>query len=255
MKRLISALMLVMPIWSAAAAETIRIPKDHFLGISQPFLTRSSARESAHNELEKQILRTIGGEYSVHFESQLTQKGDSFYQNANEEFKYSASGFLTGIEGNIVSESYNDTDDGIVCQIVAHLPAPSIDRMRRLSMGAKVLVSDLGDGIFEFREINGVDVTLTSAEITIHESIRFAKFINYYIMKIHPGDIRTTKVSLPEPIFLKAGKVKQAHLPIPYGSTSLADALVGKTRSSKLKFIGTDELGRDVSVNISIKSM
>lgn len=250
MRLFLSLMILLLPIWSAAA-ETIRIPKDHYLGISQPCQSAFLARQSAFNELVKQIARTIGGHYSMNFKSQVRQTGESFYQHASEEIKYTASGFLTGIEGNVVSESYDETDDGIVCQVMAHLSARTLDRMRQLSIGAKVLVSDLGGDVFEFREVNGVDVTLTSAEITITEKNRHARFISYYFMKINSGRILTMALSLPEPVFLKAGKIQQVQLRIPSNQSSLSDKFTGKMKSYSLIFFGTDELGRNISVNYS----
>jgi hypothetical protein len=232
-----------------AVAETIRIPRDHFLGISRPCPTFSLARESAFHEVAKQILRTIGGTYSIDFESSMTQNGDSSNLYTDEQFRYSASGFLFEIERNIASETYEQTINGIIYEMLVHFPALKIERMRRLSLGAKVLVTNIGGGIFELREVNRVGVVLTDIEITIIEQNRHAGIVTLFVMKVSSGDTQTVKKPLRVPVVLKSGAVRQVNLPVPTESNPFSDAILGTNRTIRMVLIGTDEVGRMVRVD------
>jgi len=237
---------------SVASAETVRVPKDHYLGISEPCSTVSDAREMAFREVAKQILRTIGGEFAIDFESRMTQDGDSLNQSADEQFRYSVSGFLSEIERNIVSASYKRTGGGVVYRMLVYVEPRQLERMRRLSMGAKVVVSNLGDGVFELHEINRVGVVLTDLEISFFEKNRHAKLLTLFVMRVSSVNSRKIKRPLREPIVLKGGGFRRVRLPIPNNSNPYSDTVLGTHRTVQIVLFGTDEVGRTVQVDVHI---
>lgn len=246
MRRLIIIFILVP---GTVFAESVSIPRDHFLGVSRPCATIVDARNEAFYDVAKQIIRTIGGLYSVKFKSQFTLDGDSYHRRVSDIFNYQASGFLSEIERNIVESRYTKTGRGVVYEMLVHVPKRLLVELRRLSRGAKVLVRSVDDTVYEVREVNGVTVVLTEAVYSVVETHRFAKIIDYYVMKVPLGDSRKFTKPLAEPVHLKNRSVKTIKLMVPTRNI-VADVLFGTKRTTKITLIGTDEVGRTVQVRI-----
>ena len=226
------------------------VPKGHFLGISVPCASVAVARQKALHDVSAQILRTIGASYSLRFDSRVTGTIEKVNRHIDERFHYSASGFIAEIENRIVSQTYNRTSAGIVYKMLVHFPRQLVERMRRLSHGAKVLVRRLNDSIYELREVNGVSCVLTEAIIVVSEKNMHAGFLNYYVMRVSNGSNKTFTKALPEPIILKGRGVKHTNLMMPNKNKTLTDAFLGTRRSVKITLIGTDEIGRPVKVKV-----
>jgi hypothetical protein len=226
------------------------VPKDHYLGISTPSASVSAAREKALHDVSAQILRTIGASYSLRFDSRVTGNIEKVHRHIDERFHYSASGFIAEIENRIVSQTYNRTGAGIVYEVLVHFPRRTIQRMRRLSQGAKVIVRRVDDNLYELREINGVSCVLTESIIVTSEKHIHAGFLNYYVMKVSSGSNKTFTKTLLEPIVLKGRSVKHTKLMMPNRNKPLVDAFLGTKRSVKITLIGTDEIGRPVKVKV-----
>jgi len=122
--------------------------------------------------------------------------------------------------------------------------------MIRLSKGAKVLAKKVSNGVYEVREVNGVSVILTGANIVVSEENRHAGFLNYYVMKVSGGSMRRFTMALPEPIILKGKGVERIQFMVPTKKNVMADAFLGTKRSVKITLIGTDEVGRAVNVKV-----
>lgn len=238
--------------WSVAWADsvTISVPKDHYLGISTPSASVSAAREKALYDVAAQILRSIGASYSLRFDSRVTGTLEKVNRYINERFHYSASGFIAEIDNRIVSQTYHRTSNGIVYEMLVHFPRQVVERMRRLSQGAKVIVRRMDDRIYELREVNGVSCVLTEAIIVVSEKNMHAGFLNYYVMKVSSGFNKTFTKTLSEPIILKGRGVKHTKFMMPNRNKTLTDAFLGTRRSVKITLIGTDEIGRPVKVKV-----
>jgi len=238
--------------WSVAWADsvTIHVPKDHYMGISTPSASVSAAREKALHDLAAQILRSIGASYSLRFNSRMTGTLEKINRHIDERFHYSASGFITDIENRIVSQTYNRTSSGIVYEMLVHFPRPEIERMRRLSQGAKVIVRRVDGNLYELREVNGVSCVFTETIIAVSKKNMHAGFLNYYVMKVSSGSNKTFTKTLPEPIILKGRGVKHTKLMMPNKNKPLTDAVLGTRRSVEITLIGTDEIGRPVKVKV-----
>ena len=244
-------ILLLFFLCSNSGAEEIYIPKDHFLGISPPCPTISSAREQAFHEVAKQILRTMGGEYSIKFDSILTKSNQFEKQEMRERFQHNISGFLSDIEKNIVSTTYEKSQDGIICDMLVYLPNEKLIHLRRLSIGPKVIVSQVGDGIFVFKEVNGVSVVLTDVEITIVENRGHAKLITLFIMKVSPQECHAIKRSLQKPIELRRGISHEVDLLSNIETSPIRDTIFGTKRSFRLDLIGTDEINRPFRMTLT----
>jgi hypothetical protein len=229
---------------------TIHVPKDHYLGISPPSVSVSAAREKALHDVAAQILRTIGASYSLRFDSRVSGTIEKVNRYIDERFHYSASGFIAEIDNRIVLQTYHRTSSGIVYEMLVHFPRQVVERMRRLSHGAKVIVRRVNEGIYELHEINGVSCVFTEAIIVTCEKNMHAGFLNYYVMKVSNGSNKTFTKKLPEPIILKGKGVKHTKLMMPNKNKPLTDAFLGTRRSVEITLIGTDEIGRPVKVKV-----
>ena len=246
--RTLAIVILLLPVivW----AESVSVPKGHFLVISPPCVSVAKAREKALHDVAGQILRTIGASYSVSFSSHATGTTERVHLTIDERFHYSASGFLAEIETRIVSQSFERGDSGVVYRMLVHFPKSIISKMRRLSKGAKVLATRLGGGVYELREVNGVSCVLTEAAYAVSERNAHADFLNYYVMKVSSGGSRKYTKPLPEPVVLQNKVARRINLMVPK-SSGLGDLVLGTRRSVSITLIGTDEVGRPVRVNVS----
>ena len=247
MKKLVF-IILLLPV--VVYAEIVFIPRDHFLGVSSPCATMVDARNEAFWDVAKQIVRTIGGRYDIQFESRMTQDGDMFRQYVDERFRFVGEGFISEIESNIVGSRYTVTDGEYVYEMLVHFPRRLLDRMIRLSKGAKVLAKKIDASVYEVREVNGVSVVLTEATVILSEDNRHAGFLNYYVMRVSNGSNKTFTKALPEPIILKGRGVKHTRLMVLNKNKPLTDAVLGTRRSVEITLIGTDEIGRPVKVKV-----
>ena len=246
--RALAIVILLLPglVW----AESISVPKGHFLGISPPCASVAAAREKALHDVAGQILRTIGASYSVSFSSHMTGTTERVRRTIDERFHYSASGFLAEIETQIVSQSFERGSRGVVYRMLVHFPKSLISKMRRLSRGAKVLATKVGHGEYRLQEVNGVACVLTEAAYAVSERNTHANFLNYYVMKVSSGDSRKFTKPLPEPVVLQNGAVKRISLVVPTGN-SISDLVLGTRRGVSITLIGTDEVGRPLSIKVS----
>ena len=227
------------------------IPRDHYIGVSSPCATIVDARNEAFYDVAKQIVRTIGGRYDIRFESRMTQDGDKFRRYADERFRFAGEGFISEIENNIVSSRYTVADGGYVYEMLVHFPRLLLERMIRLSKGAKVLAKKIDAGVYEVREVNGVSCLLTEAEVAVSERNSHAGFLNYYVMKVSDGSMRRFTMALPEPVILRGRGAERIKLMVPNQKNVLADAFLGTKRSMKITLIGTDEVGRIIKVKVN----
>jgi hypothetical protein len=242
------AIILLLPaiVW----AETISVPKGHFLGISPPCASIANAREKALHDVASQILRTIGASYSVSFTSRATGTMEKVSWTFDERFHYSASGFLAEIETRIVSQEFERGSMGVVYRMLVYFPKQLISRMRQLSRGSKVLASKVGGGVYELREVNGVACVLTEAAYVVSERNRHANILNYYVMKVSSGGTQRYSKPLRAPVILRNNVAKRINLIVP-NKNSVGDLVLGTRRSIQITLMGTDEVGRPVRVNVA----
>jgi hypothetical protein len=241
-------LILLLP--CLAFAETISVPKYHYLGMSPPCQSVAEARDKAVKEVASQILRTIGAQYSLRFDSVMTGTRDKVSRKVTERFHYDAAGFIAEIEDRIIEQSYRHTSQGVVYEILVNFPPGVVNRMRKLSAGAKVHAWRIDSDTIGLRELNGVRVILTVASVKIVERNRNADFLNYYVMKVSKGSSRWYREAMPEPVILENGAVRTVRLMVPTKTGTISDLFLGTRRSCQVTFHGTDEVGRAVKVSL-----
>ncbi len=243
------------PAGSESIDTKIIIPRDYFLGLSSPSTNLSQAKNDALFDVAKQIMLAIGGTYDIKSESRMfhktTHNNEEFSKVFKEHVLFKGSGFISQVNNNIVESSYERTPDGYVYKVLVYFPKEKMERLIRLSKGAKVLVRSLGDGTVELREVNGVGVVITEAEYVIDETNNHASFYNYYVMKVSSGGRKTVREVLAEPVVLKS-RSKVIKLMVP-NSNRVKDLLLGTDRSVYVSLLGRDEVGRIVRVKVVLR--
>lgn len=239
--------LLLVPVY--AVAETVQVPKDHFLGISEPCRNLHSARKQAIHDIAGQVLRSIGASYSLESKSSVTGSDKHVVYNLSEKFQYSASGFIHEIVQRVVDEKFEKTSAGIVYRMLVHFPPSEIETVRRLSLGAKVHAVWLADDVVEIRELNGVPVILSEYTIKIDSRNTHAGFLSYYVVKVPAGDSKVYRQAFQTPLNLRSGVVKRVRLKIPdQNRTGFQELVLGTRQSMTVTLNGTDSVGRPIQV-------
>jgi hypothetical protein len=135
--------------------------------------------------------------------------------------------------------------------VLVRYPEEKISEMRRLSKGAKVVVSVIsrnqGNIALRLSEVNGVGVVITSADVTIHKRNRFAKAISYYVVHVPQGS--EAKVSLQINVKIR-GNSRVVRLSLSGCGKGFSDYLLGAKVQNVAVLHGHDEVGRNVDVKV-----
>ncbi|CAB1062160.1 hypothetical protein D1BOALGB6SA_6936 [Olavius sp. associated proteobacterium Delta 1] len=230
------------------------VPYDHFAGVSPPMLTIDKARNLAVADVVRQVLGAIGINY--HYSYTGLVSGSPYKPKRIIDYRLSsvAHGVVMGVEQNMVQSSWaRDQAGNYVYFVLVRYPNKLVREMRRLSKGAKVVVSlisnDDGLIILKVTEVNGVGVTLTSADVTVKKKNRFEPFLSFCIWKVPKSSVRRFKKAIT-PVSICRGS-SEVGLQIKGAAKRIEDYLLG----AKIKYLavlkGHDELGRAVSTKIS----
>jgi len=161
------------------------IPKEHYVGISNPCKSISEAKNHAIADVIKQILSSINMEYSHSYAYTTYGNVNNVNRTVNDKLTKFTKGFLIGVERRIVKNSYSHNNSGYVYFVLVHYPDQLIKEMRRISKGANVTASiksiQENNLIIELTEINGVAVTFNNAKIQVEKVNTYAPFIRYYL--------------------------------------------------------------------------
>lgn len=240
------------PILRVPSFVTSVSPED-FAGVSSPMQSLNQARNAAIDDVVRQILRTIGGEYNYYFLNLISGDLSNPKRLITDRLSGKAHGVVLGVERHIVKSAWSRDDSGkYVYFILVHYPDKLIREMRRISKGAKILVSkerSLGrELILTVKEINNVEVTLSSIDVTVKKLNRFAPFISFCIWKVAKGSVdHFTKAIGPVHIKRSSSSI---HLDLPDINKSLKDQLLGAKVDTLIVIKGKDELGRDISAKV-----
>ena len=127
--------------------------------------------------------------------------------------------------------------------------------MRRLSKGAKVIASTISMNDASVRlkisEINGVSVTMSSADIKILKRNRFAKAITLFLFRVPQNTEQNYSVHF-DPVKV-CGNSKQTELSLQEFRKNLADYLLGAKFKTTAVLKGYDEIGMPVSIKMICK--
>lgn len=225
------------------------VPSDHFAGVSGPCKSIAEARRGATLDVVRQILGSVGITYNLRTVHDVS--GDPLHPSRSIDDYLSGvgGGLVEGVSENIVRSVVEERSGRYVCYMLVRYPRSLIERVRRLSKGAHVILSGKHmDGGIRLRitEINDVAVTFASAVVTVSKRYRFAKTISYYIWKVPAGSSESFEVAIDPVVVRKGTAVVKFPLNI---DRRVADFLLGSDATVSVRLRGVDEVGRIVSVH------
>jgi len=231
------------------------VPQDHFAGISSPCRSIAEARRSAISDVVRQVLGSIGVEYEHSYVDNVigNVRGRGPKRVVNERLRGVSHGVVLGIEQRIVESSWcRDGSHKYHHFVLVRYPDSMIREMRRLSKGAKVVISVVsingGEAVLKVSETNGVSVVLSSADVKINKKYRFSKFISFCVWHVPEGSVRSLSVGFdPVKICDGSGKVR---LSLSGCDKNFSDYLLGAKLERWVILRGHDELGRSVAAKL-----
>jgi len=229
------------------------IPAGHFASVSAPCKTLSEARNLAIDDVVRQILSAVNASYDHQYLDRISGDIRKPRRVVDDRLSKVAKGVVLGVEQNIVKSSWSlDGSGRHVYFILVRYSDKLIAEMRRLSKGAKVVASVVGysgnELILDVVEVNGVEVMISSADITVTKVNRFASFISYYIWKVPKGSQgHFTKAIGPVHVCGSSSKVR---LKVSGKEKQLVDYILGADIDAVAVLKGHDEIGRVVSVEV-----
>jgi hypothetical protein len=164
-----------------------------------------------------------------------------------------AQGIVLDVERSVVKSSWlTDPSGKYVYFALVYYPEEKIQKMRRLSKGAKVIataVSGYGNYVgLKLSEVNGVSVVISSADLRIRQTNKFANVITLFLWKVPPIIEHTTSISV-DPIKV-CGNSATIQLPVNNVGKSLFDCLLGAKLRKIIVLTGCDEIGRPITVKV-----
>ena len=233
----------------------IDIPAHSFVGISMPCASMEEARQQAIDSAIGQILQAMGAEYQLTHESVISGNLRESRHELYERLSYTARWIVNSVQQHITRYAFRETGDGEIAFVLVRMTPSELDILKRLTIGAKLSAvmraNNGGNASIEVGEVNGVGVTLTGYRIdstTIHAH---AQCITLFFWKVPESDSTRYEGALPSRLSLKdsAGRVT---IPVPGEKNGLKSLLMGSTRNLAITLTGYDEIGRPVSLPVSL---
>lgn len=254
-KRLYSVLTCILLTTSLSHAGQVpsfvgSVPSGHFAGVSEPCGSISEARRRATLDVVRQILVSVGITYNFRTVHDVSGDPRSPQHSIDDYLSGTGGGLVEGVSENIVRSVVDERKDRFVCYMLVRYPRPLIERVRRLSKGAHVILScERVDGGIRLRitETNNVAVTFASASVTVSKRNRFAKTISYYIWKVPAGSSETVEVAF-DPVTVRSGSAT-IRLPLDI-SRGVGDFLLGSDLTVLVYVMGVDEVGRVIQASL-----
>ena len=230
------------------------VPSEHFSGVSEPSNSLAKARKSAIDDVIRQILGSISTKYDHNHFDRISGNIKNIQRVIHDKLSGTAHGIVLDVERNIVKSSWLKNDSGnFIYFVLVYYPEHKIQEMRRLSKGAKVIASTISMNDASVRlkisEINGVSVTMSSADIKILKRNRFAKAITLFLFRVPQNTEQNYSVHF-DPVKV-CGNSKLIQLSIERCRKNLADYLLGAEFKTMAVLKGYDEIGRAVSLRIA----
>lgn len=239
-----------IPYWA------IVTPADSFVGISRTCHSIEAARQQALDSAVSQILQAMGAEYRLSHESRLSGDLDHARHDIEERLSYNARWLLHSIQQGIKEYAFRNTNDGHICFVLVHMSPRDLARLKRLTIGARVLVRLISrtenQTFIEIRETNGIGVTLTGYRMTMDTRYRHAKLITLFFWKVPESESAEYEGALPRPLHLNGSSAPTA-IPLPINRGLLKTALLGSEKHLSITITGYDEIGRFVAASLEIK--
>jgi hypothetical protein len=229
------------------------VPSGHIAGVSTPSNSLAEARDSAIGDIIRQILGAIGVKYNHHYFDEVSGNVRNPQRVIDDKLSGNAQGTVMDVERSIVKSSWLTEDSGnYVYFALVYYPEEKIQKMRRLSKGAKVIataVSGYGNYLgLKISEVNGVSVIISSADLRVLQTNKFANVITLFLWKVPPMIEHTTSISV-DPIEV-CGNSANIQVPINNFGKSLLDYFLGAQFEKIAVLKGYDEIGRTITVKV-----
>lgn len=232
---------------------TIQISKDSFVGMSSVCASIEKARQQAEDSAIGQILQAMGADYHLYHESELSGDLSQSKHTIRERLTYSANWLLNSVQQRIRQYAFQKTGNGYVCFVLVHLESVELDKLKKLTIGAKVSarVISVNDhqAVVEINETNGVSVTLTGYRMTNMVRHDHARLITLFLWKVPELENITREEALPNRVSLNNSSVCVS-IPIPNQAGAFKSALLGSKGDISITITGYDEIGRPISVSV-----
>ena len=256
---------LIISLWGASAyggsphfsvpSFVLHVPSGHFAGVSVPCSSVAESRKSAVDDVVRQVLSAVNVRYDHRYSDRVSGNVRSPQRSVDDQLSKVAKGVVLGVERGIVKSSMSkDVSGRHVYFILVQYSDKKIQEMRRLSNGAKVVASVVSENQNNIRlrlsEVNGVAVTLSSADVVVLKRNRYAKLISYYVMHVSKGSEARFSVPL-EPVRICGGS-RTVMLDMQRFEKGLGDYLLGANVTKSVTLKGFDEIGREVRVEVDL---
>jgi len=233
----------------------VHIPEHSYVGISSPRPSIEEARQQALGSAIGQILQSMGGDYQLSHESILAGDLHSSKYELKERLSYTAKWLLNSVQQNIRQYAFKHTGNGHVCFVLVRMKPCELEKLKRLTIGAKVSARMLGTNgghvSVEVSESNGVGVTITEYRLTAAVRHRNARLITLFLWKVPETDNSSYEGALPHRLSLKDSSGRTT-IPIFIGKDRLTSIFMGSKEDFVITLMGYDELGRSVSTSVKI---
>jgi len=225
------------------------VPADHYAGVSAPCSDLQKARLSALSDVVRQIFGSINAEYNHSYTNKISGSPEDSRMLIKDDFSVVASGIALDIDRNITRASHiQDRSGKYLCFILVKYPDSKIKEMRRLSKGANIIGSILSEPGRKLRlkvtETNGVAVTLSSVEITVHKKNQLAGIYNFCIWKVPNSSKDSFSIAI-DPVKI-CGESSILKIDISLFQKKWKDFILGANLEYSINIKGFDELGRSV---------
>ena len=233
----------------------VNVPQEHFAGISEPSNSISNARKSAIDDVIRQILRSIGTQYDHKYFDRVSGNTRNIQRVIDDSLSGTAHGIVLDVERNIVKSScLIDGSGKFVYFVLVYYPGKKIQEMRRLSKGAEVIASAIsycnGHVRLKISEINGVAVTMSSADVKVLRRNRFAKAITLFFWRV-PKNTEQNYTVYFDPVKV-CGNSKTVEMLLEKFQKNFDNFLLGAEFKTVIVLKGDDEIGRPISLDVAL---
>ena len=155
---------------------------------------------------------------------------------------------------NILESDIQETKGKYVCFVLVRYPPDMIDKLRRLTLGARagarILSTENGRVNVEVRENNGVEVILTEYEVELTTTNRHADIVTMFFMKVPKTASHTAQGMIEKKVSVK-DNARTLSVACPASVSDLKSFLLGSESEIRIVLHGYDEVGRPVRVPVS----
>ena len=216
----------------------------------------AEARKSAIGDVVRQILGSIGVKYNHSYVDHVSGnvRGKGPERIIDDRLSGIAHGIVLNVEKNIVKSSWSYDGSGeYVYFVLVWYPEKLISKMRKLSKGAKVIVSPISVHNeyvrLKISEVNGVAATLSSADVKVRKRNKFAKAITLFFWRV-PSESEHNYSVYFDPVRI-CGNSKPVELSFERFRKKFSDYLLGTEFKIMAVLKGYDEIGRSVNVGVT----